>query len=41
MNLVLQKVRNIRNKTKCFDLFHNVKVNEMRMYPHQPINKVV
>ena len=40
-NIVMEKVKGIRNKTKCFDLFHGVKVNGERMYRHQPINKIV
>lgn len=41
MDLVMKRVKNIRNRTKCFDIFHLVKLRDMRMYPLIPINKLV
>ena len=41
VDVVLDRVRTIRSKTKCFDLFHNVQINSYRMYPTMPINKLV
>ena len=38
---MVNQVQSIRNRTKCFDLFYDVKVNDYRMYPQKPMNKVV
>lgn len=42
MNSVFKKIKQVRNRTKCFDLFHHTKIDGNKIYPnYQHMNRLV
>ena len=41
LKIVLDRVRTIRDKSKCFDVFQNIQLYDYKMYQDKAISKLV